>query len=183
MSFFDKITAAAEQAKKALDDVSEALDTGSDSGATAKPTAASGSTGKEASATSTGDAPLTLDEVREVSGVDFDHFYDGDVTDEWASRTFNFSDGSDSRYFELRTAKVPSGEEFDAEGMWDFVRTEVSPQEPVESVAPGAFRSASDSIFFRVGDRVMHTAANLPHDTIPLVEALAKRAAANARSL
>jgi hypothetical protein len=67
--------------------------------------------------------------------------------------------------------------------MWEFLSNEVTPREEVDGVAPGAFRSAPDTIYFRVGDVVMHTVAHLPENAGSLVEALAARAAANARSL
>jgi hypothetical protein len=106
---------------------------------------------------------ITIDDVNEVTGLGFDRAYPNRDS-EWLGQIVSNENTSQNGYFDLRVAKAPDGEEFSADSMWEFLINEVSPQEPVEGLNKGAFRSAADSIFFRHGDTVMHTVANFLDD-------------------
>lgn len=106
--------------------------------------------------------------------------------EEWIGTTMTFQTKSNRGYFELRVAKAPDGEVFDPDGMWDFLTMEVAPQEPLGEINEGAFRSAPDTIFFRVEDTVMHTVANFVEyeaNTADWCVALAKIAADRAAEI
>ena len=50
----------------------------------------------------------------------------------------------------------------------------MTPQEPVPQVAEGAFRSAPDTMFFRVGDHVMLTVSSFGDQTADYAVRLAQ---------
>ena len=205
MGLFDKISKAVEDVTKAVEesgvidaakDVTESL---AESGILGESAEAAGEAADADSASphdsaNVPDVPagiidpallITIEDINEITGLGFDHAYPY-RDEEWIGTTLTFETRSNRGYFELRVGKAPDGEVYEADGMWEFLTTEVSPQEPLEEVAPGAFRSAPDAIFFRVGNNVMHTVANfLDHEaeTADWCVALAKRAADRAETL
>lgn len=203
MGLFDKISKAVDDAVKTVqesgvvDDVVEAARSAGqsikDSGVVDDVVAASkdaAGSAKDAYQNTTKEEPpplpegvvapgslITIADVNEVTGYDYDHAY-LNRDSEWISQIVSHENTSQNGYFDIRVAKAPDGEDFSADSIWEFLVTEVSPQDPVEGLNPGAFRSAADTIFFRHGETVIHTAANFRDDsrTGEWCEELARRA-------
>lgn len=228
MSFFDKISDVAKQAKKAIEDagVSEQIDdaveqakqafeesgvadqisevvddvkqtvtesgdydkvrdavTGGSASASAMDAAAAPSSSGSDWSSHVPDgivdpvSLLTIDEVADVTGQPFT-VQNRHREDEWIGVIFTPAPGAGSGYFELRIAKAYDGEPYDPDGMWGFLTTEVEPREPAPRVHSSAFRSAPDTVFFRVGDTIGHTVANWDEDPTNACDELARRAIA-----
>lgn len=193
MGLLDDLKKVAKDAAKAIEDagvVDDVVDAVKDAASTA-----SGSSEASDSAETVPDrvvppegvidpaALLTLDDINEITGLGFDHTYPYE-DEEWIGTTLTFESPAKQDYFELRVARAPLGEPFDPNDRWEFLTTEVSPQEPVVGITEGAFRSSDDVIFFRAGDQVMHTMASFGGNprTAEWCVALASRAASRVSS-
>lgn len=183
--FLKRLGDVAKKAKDTLEE-SGAIDDPTDLVTDAVESVSSGSagstSGSEAPRVPTGvvdpAALVTPEDVSRVTGRRFDQQYPY-RDDEWFGTTITSSDPTEQGYFELRSGHADGYGAYDPDDRWQFLRTEVSPQEELGGIGDEAFRSGPDVVYFRKNDQVMHTVANFGEDpaTATWVEALARGAA------
>lgn len=186
--FLKRLGDVAKKAKDTLEEsgvideakalVTDAVDSVSSSASASKDSSGGASTAQVPAGVVDPATLITPRDVSEVTGRRFDHQY-AYRDDEWFGTTITSSDQAEQGYFELRAGHADDYGGYDPHDRWQFLRTEVSPQEELDGVGDEAFRSEPDIVYFRKDDQVMHTVANFGGDasTASWVEALARRAA------